>query len=175
MRVDKDLRTGWTRFFVPDPSFGWYVRGVTTGVVTGIVVFGGLLWHFHRSLGDRLGLAEAGADPALQELLLEYSSLTLLATGVTALGGALFVVMMCLYLLHRIAGPVYRLKLHMQEIIDGGPVRELRFRQEDQHRDLADTFNELMRQLGRLEDRDAAQPPGTGPASAHTSTPHYLK
>ena len=60
---------GWTRFSVPDPSFGWYVRGVTAGVLTGIVVFGGLLWHFHRSLLDRLGLAEA----ATQELVLEYS------------------------------------------------------------------------------------------------------
>ena len=165
-------RVRWTRFSVPDPSFGWYVRGMTAGVVTGIVVFGGLLWHFHRSLSDRLGLAETAGDQAVQELVLGCSRQALMATGFAVLGGALFVMVVSMFLLHRITGPAYRLKRHMQGIIDGGPVEKLRFRGDDQLRELADTFNELMRQLGRLEDGDAAQPPGARPPSTHTSTRH---
>ena len=156
MSADRNLRTKWTRFYVPDPSFGWYVRGVMAAIVTGIVVFGGTLWNFHRSLTGRLGPADAVGDPALQELVLAYAHETLVATGFAVLGGSLFVLVVCMYLLHRIAGPVYRLKRHMQAIIDGGSVRPLIFREDDQFRDLADIFNQLMRQLGELEDRDAA-------------------
>ena len=35
-----------SRFVVPDPSFSWYVRGMAAGIVTGIVMFGGMLWQF---------------------------------------------------------------------------------------------------------------------------------
>jgi hypothetical protein len=152
----KDRRLGWTRFFVPDPAFSWYVRGVGLGALATALVFAGLLWWYHGKLLDLLGLYDMLDQPGVQELLLRYSRLSLFITAIAVGGAALFVIMMSLFFLHRIAGPIYRMKVHMMDLIAGTPPRELSFREDDQLKDLADIFNDFMRHLGLLEPRGAS-------------------
>jgi nitrogen fixation/metabolism regulation signal transduction histidine kinase len=115
-----------------------------------------MLWWFHQSLLDRLGLAEVAGDPAVQELMHEYSRQALIGTGVVVLGGTLFVVLTGMYLQHRISGPVYRIKRHMRAIVDGGPVEQISFRDDDQQRELAEVFNQLIQRLGAPKEGDVA-------------------
>jgi len=153
----------WTRFFVPDPAFNWYVRSVTLGAVVVALCFGSLLWWYHGKLLDLLGLYDMLQDPQVHHRVAEYSRLSLVVIGMGALGSAAFVIMMSMFFLHRISGPIYRLKSHILGIMDGDPIREVRFRGDDQLKDLADSFNELMAHLGHLETRAAA--PSREPAS----------
>jgi hypothetical protein len=160
-----DRRIGATRFFVPDPAFGWYMRSVGLGALAAAGAFGALLWWYHGKLLDLLGLYDLIEKPGVRELLQEYSHVSLLVTGLAMLGGAGFVLALSLFCLHRIAGPVYRMKLHMMEIMNGAPARPLRFRGDDQLRDLADLCNEFMVHLkvlepGALEARGTARESG---------------
>lgn len=159
-------RVGSTRFFVPDPAFGWYMRAVGMGAVLAACGFGALLWWYHGKLLDLLGLYDMIEKPGVRELLSEYSHISLFVTGVAMLGGAGFVLLLSLYCLHRIAGPVYRLKMHMMEIMNGTPPRPVRFRNDDQFRDLADLFNEFMVHVGLIDKAAlAAQSPARSQAS----------
>ena len=148
-----DRRIGWTRFLVPDPAFSWYLRGVGLGAAVTAIVFAGLLWWYHGKLLDLLGLYDMLDQPGVQELLVEYSRLSLAITAIAVGGAALFVIVMSLFFLHRIAGPIYRLKVHMLDLMAGESPRELCFRQDDQLKDLADIFNDFMRHFGLLEPR----------------------
>jgi hypothetical protein len=161
----KDQRIGWTRFFVPDPAFGWYVRGVGLCAAATALVFAGLLWWYHGKLLDLLGLYDMLDQPGVQELLLQYSKLSLLITVVAVFGAAFFVITISMFFLHRIAGPIYRMKVHMMDLMAGEPPRELSFRDDDQLKDLADIFNDFMRHLGLLEPRAAS-------AQAHEEVSH---
>jgi len=154
--MSQDRRLGWTRFFVPDPAFSWYVRGVGLAATATAFVFAALLWWYHGKLLDLLGLYDMLDQPGVQDLLLQYSKLSLLVTVIAVFGAALFVIVMSLFFLHRIAGPVYRIKLHMMDLMAGEPPRELHFRHDDQFKDLADIFNDFMRHHGLLEPRAAS-------------------
>ena len=153
--TSKDRRIGWTRFLVPDPAFSWYLRGVGLGAAATALVFAGLLWWYHGKLLDLLGLYDMLDQPGVQELLVQYSRLSLAITAIAVGGAALFVIVMSLFFLHRIAGPIYRIKVHMLDLMAGEPPRELSFRQDDQLKDLADIFNDFMRHFGLLEQRAA--------------------
>jgi hypothetical protein len=163
--TSKNRRIGLTRFFVPDPAFSWYVRGVALGAAATALLFAGLLWWYHGKLLDLLGLYDMLDQPGVQELLVQYSRLSLLITTIAVCTATLFIITMSLYFLHRIAGPIYRMKVHMMDLMAGTPPRELSFREEDQLQDLADIFNDFMRHFGLLEQRAA-------PARAHEEVAH---
>jgi hypothetical protein len=168
---DINRRLGLTRFFVPDPAFGWYMRTVTLGTVAASLTFAGLLWWYHGRLLDMLGLYDVLADPSVHHLVVQYSKLSLVVITLGALGSAFFVLITSLYLLHRISGPIYRMKLHMMEMMEGQAPRPLRFRTDDQLADLADIFNDFMRYHGLLEKGPssavaASQPARSAPADS---------
>ena len=146
MDADTTGNQRWSRgrFLVPDRSFYWYVRRSVAGSATAVVVFGGILWHFHQRLERSL----AAVDAATRELVVEASRQTLVASGLAALGGVLFLLLLGVYLVHRILGPVYRMKRELGSVLDGEPARPLRFRKDDQLGDFAELINELMRRTG---------------------------
>lgn len=68
------------------------------------------------------------------------------------------VVMICLALLgillsHRIAGPVHRMRVHMQNVATGGAIEELKLRKDDHFMDLADDYNKVLERLRKAETR----------------------
>ena len=150
-----DRRLGWTRFFVPDPSFGWYVRGVGVGSLVAVVVFSGLLWWFHGRLLDVIGLYDLLDEPGVRDAVIRYAKLSLIVTGSSVLGAAVWMVILSVFFLHRIAGPIYRLKAHMLGMIAGDAPKELSFRKTDQLKDLCGLFNEFVEHFGLLTDGEA--------------------
>lgn len=61
------------------------------------------------------------------------------------------VAIICIYDMHKVAGPIYRMEMALEEYISGDPVRPVFFRQGDQIQPLAAEFNAF---VGRLrEDR----------------------
>jgi hypothetical protein len=56
-----------------------------------------------------------------------------------------------MFIYHKVAGPVYRLKLHMLAVIDGQDVPEMKLRRTDQLSDICDTYNQMLYTLEVLE------------------------
>ena len=84
----------------------------------------------------------------LAEILLPFIVLSMLAY-VLLVGGA--AALLCIILLHRIAGPVFRLERVLGNYLDGEPVKPFFLRHGDLVPELASAFNRFM---GRLrEDR----------------------
>jgi hypothetical protein len=146
-------RLGLTRFFVPDSSFRWYARGVGCGALGIAAFFGILSWWYHRRLLGSLGVLDVGGDPGLEQAISDYAVYSITITAIASVGTVLFVTLLSLFLLHRISGPIYRLKQHMLGIMMGRALAEVNFRKDDQLSDLSATFNEFLRHLGLLEGR----------------------
>jgi len=146
-------RLGLTRFFVPDASFHWYIRIVGLGALGIGAFFGSLSWWYHHRLLQSLGIFD---NTSIQQAVGDFALYSVIITAIASVGTVLFITLLSLFLLHRIAGPIYRLKQHMLGIMMGRPVSELRFRRDDQLSDLSATFNEFLRHIGQLEDRPEA-------------------
>jgi len=56
-------------------------------------------------------------------------------------------IIMTLFISHRIAGPLYRLKKAMQDLGEGNFSTEIKLRRFDQLKDIAEAFNNLARKL----------------------------
>lgn len=56
-------------------------------------------------------------------------------------------ILVTLFVSHKIAGPLYRLKKAMEQLSEGDFKAEVKLRQQDQLKDLADTFNTMVRKL----------------------------
>jgi HAMP domain-containing protein len=56
-------------------------------------------------------------------------------------------ILVTLFVSHKIAGPLYRLKKAMEQLSDGDFKAEMKLRQKDQLKELADTFNTMVRKL----------------------------
>ena len=154
--VMRDRRRGVTPFLVPDPAFGWFLRSSALVAITSAACFGGLLWWYHGKLLDLLGLYELIDQPGVHEMMSDYAGLSLVVTGIAMVGMAGFVILTSMFLLHRIVGPAYRIKLHMMDLMAGGTPRPVRLREGDKLADLAGCFNEFLVHAGVIE----AQGPG---------------
>jgi len=51
------------------------------------------------------------------------------------------------FLSHRIAGPLYRLERHLEEVAAGNEPKDVRFRKGDLYQELAETCNKVMARL----------------------------
>jgi hypothetical protein len=56
-------------------------------------------------------------------------------------------VLIGMVLTNRIAGPMFRLKRHMQDVVDGGQVEEIKLRRNDYFTDVVDVYNAVLIKL----------------------------
>jgi len=56
-------------------------------------------------------------------------------------------ILMTLFITHQIFGPLYRLQKAMEQVSEGDFKAEIKLRESDQLKDLADTFNAMVRKL----------------------------
>jgi len=167
MRGDRhsgsDRRTGLTRFFVPDASFGWFMRAIGFGSLGIGAFFGALSCWYHQRLLMSLGILEVLDEPGVRETVSQFAFYSVVITAIASVGTVLFVSMLSLFLVHRITGPIYRLKQHMLGMTMGQPPRELTFRKDDQLASVSAAFNEFARHFGLIEGRpvsaEAAEEP----------------
>lgn len=75
--------------------------------------------------------------------------------AIALFGGLFFFVATWLGLLltNRIAGPIYHLQCHMQNAVEGKPVGELAFRDNDFFKEVLEPYNTLLRQTGINKDQ----------------------
>ena len=64
----------------------------------------------------------------------------------------LLFVFLGLSLSNRIAGPIYKLRLHMKAVSRGDAVRTISFRRDDHFKGLADDYNGVLERLQRAEE-----------------------
>ncbi len=64
-----------------------------------------------------------------------------------------FVVLASIILSHRIAGPVYRLKKTLKEVINGNYSQRIHLRKKDELKDLASTINSVINELEKKEEQ----------------------
>lgn len=149
-----------SRFVVPHDSFDWYTRGIAiTTLATGSLL-ALCTWLYHQQLFSAMGLREVAEYP---EVLDQYARLSLIGTGVVVLVATLYITMMAGFLFHRVAGPIYRLRLHMLAAANGEPVGELRLRSKDQLGDLCEAYNQLLHSVDLVEAKpleETAKPDG---------------
>jgi hypothetical protein len=113
------------------------------------VLYASNYFYFARliSEGQELGLAP---DHIYFEFIAQQRyllNLTFLSVSVIVFGG-LFIAGLALS--HKIAGPVYRIQMHLQDIREyGQPTGELKFRDRDFFPEVAELVNELVRHYER--------------------------
>jgi len=98
--------------------------------------------------GDYAGVFHAlrNLSPFLRPILaVSVLVYALLACGSTAA--------LCVYILHRVAGPLYRMELVLDQFRSGGPTRTVSFRNGDQIQPLAQAFNQWIGALRRDRQR----------------------
>ncbi len=122
-----------------------YAVGMAVLVVGGIYAAHFLFFHRFIQLGLTLGLPDDHVFFGFlrqQQRTMNYffAGISILTLAVLLVGGLL--------LSHRIAGPLYRLRRHLEQISEGEPVREVKFRTHDYFQELAEAFNRI---IGRLK------------------------
>jgi len=148
-------RIGLSRYVAPHPTYGWYVKTLALFALLGGIVLGGALWFHNQQMIKAVGLEQLASNPDA----LEDQALNMLIFSVTLSGIAYscLVLLVGAFFFHRVAGPIYRIKRHMLDILEGKPVGSLSLRKTDQLHDVAAVYNELLVKVGVTQsDRQAA-------------------
>ncbi|MHB1013360.1 MAG: hypothetical protein ACYC37_10715 [Desulfobacteria bacterium] len=98
--------------------------------------------------GDYAGIFHAlrNLSPFLRPILaISVMIYALLACGSTSA--------LCVYVLHKVAGPLYRMELVLDQYRSGAPTRTVSFRNDDQIQPLAQAFNQWIGTLRRDRQR----------------------
>lgn len=83
---------------------------------------------------------------ALQnQVLVVLGVLQLIFLGITFI--------LTIFISHRIAGPLYKLKKAMEDVAKGNFDLRISFRQNDHFKDVQDTFNEMVQAVGLKKDK----------------------
>jgi hypothetical protein len=142
------------RNFLINPKFQLSFLGYTLGVsVATIAIFyladAYFFWKF-RQLGQGLGLP---SNHVFFQFLDEQKSAKDVYYAITAGVAFAFLTVCGLLLSHRVAGPLYRLRKHLDMVAEGKTVSDVRFRKGDYFPEVADAYNLQMKRY-----RDAVQP-----------------
>ena len=90
---------------------------------------------------DPMGPAISAIRDMRKDVLILLALLQLLFTGVTFL--------ISIFISHRIAGPLHKLRLFMGDVREGNLAQELHFRKKDHFHDLAEDFNAMVHGVRR--------------------------
>jgi sensor histidine kinase YesM len=149
--MNKNRRTGLSRFFVPHPTYAWHVKAFALYALLAGVVLGGIIWLHQLQMIKSIGLEELAINPDA----LEAHTLKMLIFSVTLSGIAFscFTLVVGAFFFHRICGPIYRLKNHMLDILNSQQqVQSLKLRKTDQLQDIVEIYNALLFKLEVLKD-----------------------
>jgi len=136
----KNLGYKRTKYFVNKQFQGTFI-GFNLILTTALII---LLFLENKLLINRIFHTvnmDGGLDP---HSVSKYITVLFLGTTIT-----FFCLMWAggLILSNRVAGPLFRLKKHMRDTIDGAESRPVKFREGDYFQDIAETYNELLEKL----------------------------
>lgn len=117
--------------FLIDPKFQLrFSIIVSTIFLTGSLIYAYVVFDFIGDMGDQYSLTKLGVSEAAKSFLMFLIPFQFLLTA--------FVILLCIFLTHKVAGPLYKLKNHLLHIREGDPVTPLEFRGGDNFTDVAE-------------------------------------
>ncbi|MFT7219441.1 MAG: methyl-accepting chemotaxis protein [Candidatus Azotimanducaceae bacterium] len=141
------------RNYLINPEFQLrFMAYISIAVLAGLsVLYLSNLWYFDLLLDQGY---ELGLDPGHPYYAFIEDQRTLLHRTYACVSVIVFVLLMtfALFLSHRIAGPVYRLKVQMRDIVaKNGDVRPVHLRSKDFFPEVAEEMNEMLAYLKENE------------------------
>jgi len=134
--------------YLINPRFQWRFIGfmATVSLLAIAMLFASNILFFRTMEQEALSIGLTRDNPYFDFLQEQKSALSTLYFAVS---GLVFVLMMGLGILysHRIAGPLHNLNNKMRRIASGEDPSPLNFRQRDQFRELAESFNAMIVKL----------------------------
>lgn len=124
--------------------FAFYV---TTWIFALSIFYPLVIFNLYNTFAKYMSLDPAG--PSAQVIAQTRNDVLLLLIGFSVLFVVITLVL-SLYLSHRIAGPLYKLKKAMLDSTTGPLVNKIQFRDEDHFKDLAQSYNLLMDKVNSM-------------------------
>ena len=117
--------------FLIDPKFQLRLSIVISAMfIIGSLVYAFVVYDFIDDLGNQYALTKLGVSEAAKSFLLFLIPFQFLLTAL--------VIIVCIFLTHKVAGPLYKLKNHLSHIREGDPITPLEFRAGDNFTDVAE-------------------------------------
>lgn len=139
-----DARTARKKYFV-NPRLQWQlVLGANVLALISVAMLMTIWYYSQTSLDSVTTLLNiAQGHRFLEQIAARQASFTQLCVIVGAIQFVLFNVT-AVFLSHRIAGPLYRLERHLEQVGDGSEPRDVKFRKGDLYQELAQASNKVM-------------------------------
>lgn len=130
--------------FLIDPKVqGRVVASLALVAIVGAVAICGSVYSYHRQVALVLESGTVAPEVLASEFRNMTSSLMLRLGVILVIMTASFVAM-GFVITHRIAGPLYKLRLELQRMLQGEDINPIRFRKDDEFQDLPDLINRLV-------------------------------
>ncbi len=147
MNREKHLAFYKRSVFLIDPSFQLkFSLAVCLLVFLSSLVYPLLLWDFFQEITNSQGPVTDKIINAKNEFLIFLIVIQLLFTGV--------IFILFIFLTHKIAGPLYKLKKHLAQIREGEPITPLVFRNGDHFSDVADEVSLFLETITTNQEKD---------------------
>ena len=143
-----DRRWGISRFIVPHESFLWLTRSVWLLALGTGIFLGAIAWSYDYYLFRALDISEFTLS---SPNIVRYLRFTIINAAMLALAYSAYMALMTAFLFHRVSGPIYRIKAHMEAVAAGETMGECSVREGDQLQDVCRTYNQLLHSLGVIE------------------------
>ncbi len=117
--------------FLIDPRFQLrFSIVISLMFILGSLIYAFIVYDFMNDLGNQYALTRLGVSEAAKSFLIFLIPFQFLLTAL--------VILTSIFLTHKVAGPLYKLKNHLLHIREGDPITPLEFRTGDNFQDVAD-------------------------------------
>jgi hypothetical protein len=117
--------------FLIDPKFQLrFSIVISTMFILGSLVYAFVVYDFMSDLGNQYALTKLGVTEGAKSFLIFMIPFQFLLTAL--------VILTSIFLTHKVAGPLYKLKNHLIHIREGEPISPLEFRTGDNFQDVAE-------------------------------------
>jgi sensor histidine kinase YesM len=141
------------KIYLINPQF--QMRFVAFSIVSSLLVIilvAGMQYYFfhhYQSMGIQNGIP---SDHIFFEFLREQRNFITIALVILAAAITAVQVILGILFSHRVAGPLYRMNRHMQEVASGSEKLTFQVRDGDYFSELADNFNTMILKMERKKD-----------------------
>ncbi|MES2528324.1 MAG: hypothetical protein V4598_14650 [Bdellovibrionota bacterium] len=133
--------------FLIDPKFQLrFSIVISLMFILGSLIYAFIVYDFISDLGNQYALTKLGVSEAAKSFLIFLIPFQFLLTAL--------VILTSIFLTHKVAGPLYKLKNHLLHIREGDPISSLEFRTGDNFQDVADEVSLFLEWVTANQDSD---------------------
>ena len=114
--------------------------------IIGSLIYAFVVYDFISDLGNQYALTKLGVSEAAKSFLIFLIPFQFLLTAL--------VILTSIFLTHKVAGPLYKLKNHLTHIREGDPITALEFRTGDNFQDVAEEVTLFLEWVVANQDAD---------------------